>query len=71
VVGPNLDALCGDEPAASHLTSRAIIARDPVSLTVPVHEPSKYVVRVRWSRYLTALRRLHATSRKRVVDGRG
>jgi hypothetical protein len=31
-----------------------VIARDPVSLTVSVPEPGKYVVRVRWSRYLTA-----------------
>jgi len=31
-----------------------VIARDPVSLTVSVPEPAKYVVRVRWSRYLTA-----------------
>jgi hypothetical protein len=31
-----------------------VIARDPVSLTVSVPEPGEYVVRVRWSRYLTA-----------------
>jgi hypothetical protein len=31
-----------------------VMARDPVSLTVSVPEPGKYVVRVRWSRYLTA-----------------
>jgi hypothetical protein len=31
-----------------------IVARDPVSLTVSLPEPGDYVVRVRWSRYLTA-----------------
>ena len=31
-----------------------VIARDPVSLTVAVPEPGEYVVRVRWSRYLSA-----------------
>ena len=31
-----------------------VIARDAVSLTVSVPEPGEYVVRVRWSRYLTA-----------------
>jgi hypothetical protein len=30
-----------------------VIARDAVSLTVSVPEPGEYVVRVRWSRYLT------------------
>lgn len=31
-----------------------VIARDPVSLTVALPEPGEYVVRVRWSRYLSA-----------------
>ena len=31
-----------------------VIARDAVSLTVSLPEPGEYVVRVRWSRYLTA-----------------
>jgi hypothetical protein len=31
-----------------------VIARGPVSLTVSVPEPGEYVVRVRWSRYLSA-----------------
>ena len=31
-----------------------VIARDAVSLTVSLPEPGAYVVRVRWSRYLTA-----------------
>jgi hypothetical protein len=31
-----------------------VIARDPVSLTVSLPEPGEYVVRVRWSRYLSA-----------------
>src|SRR5215211_3912581 len=31
-----------------------VMARDPLSLTVSVPEPGKYVVRLRWSRYLTA-----------------
>ena len=31
-----------------------VIARDAVSLTVSLPEPGDYVVRVRWSRYLTA-----------------
>jgi hypothetical protein len=31
-----------------------VVARDPVSLTVSVPKPGEYVVRVRWSRYLTA-----------------
>ena len=30
-----------------------VIARDAVSLTVSLPEPGEYVVRVRWSRYLT------------------
>ena len=30
-----------------------VIARDPVSLTVSLPEPGEYVVRVRWSRYLS------------------
>ena len=31
-----------------------VIARDPVSLTVALPEPGEYVVRVRWSRYMSA-----------------
>ena len=31
-----------------------VIARDPVSVTVSLPEPGEYVVRVRWSRYLSA-----------------
>jgi hypothetical protein len=31
-----------------------IVARDPVSLTVSLPEPGDYVLRVRWSRYLSA-----------------
>jgi hypothetical protein len=31
-----------------------VVARDAVSLTASLLEPAKYVVRVRWSRYLTA-----------------
>jgi hypothetical protein len=31
-----------------------VIARDPVSLTVSLPEPGEYVVRVHWSRYLSA-----------------
>jgi hypothetical protein len=30
-----------------------VVARDPVSLTVSLPEPGEYVVRVRWSRYLS------------------
>jgi hypothetical protein len=31
-----------------------VVARDAVSLTVSLPDPGEYVVRVRWSRYLTA-----------------
>jgi hypothetical protein len=31
-----------------------VIARDPVSLTVSLPQPGEYVVRVRWSRYLSS-----------------
>jgi hypothetical protein len=31
-----------------------VVARDPVSLTVSLPEPGEYVIRVRWSRYVTA-----------------
>jgi hypothetical protein len=31
-----------------------VVARDPVSLTVSLPEPGEYVVRVRWSRFVSA-----------------
>jgi hypothetical protein len=31
-----------------------VVARDAVSLTVSLPDPGEYVVRLRWSRYLTA-----------------
>jgi hypothetical protein len=47
-----LYAVTNPQPAIS--PPGQVIARDAVSLTASLPEPGEYVVRVRWSRYLTA-----------------
>jgi hypothetical protein len=47
-----LFAVTNPQPVVSFPGS--LIARDPVSLTLSLPEPGQYVVRVRWSRYLSA-----------------
>ena len=51
----NVDPLRRDGPAASHLTAqRGLLLVVPFPLTVSVPEPGEYVVRVHWSRYMSA-----------------
>ena len=48
-----------------------VIARSPVSLTVSLPEPGEYVVRVRWSRYLSTSDGCMRPTDGWVVDARG